>query len=418
MSTIRAICAAKSPAPWLMLPPLFKCGEMLYNFYSLAEDRVLTFNKRRRGAGGGFVDSDQIPPDGAKLVGSSHGWLASFDEDSNHVFLSNPISGRHIKLPPVDTLPDPHINLFDGRGSVSRVILSDEEARHAMITYGPGRRLAFCAPGAAAWAPLGDRLSWYEGEDENMKFAVLPWEDTAYCAGTGVFTSIQPLAFTWDGYYVEEAHGKNEHHCQMFQWKIPEGLFHDELPVCNLEEQEEKLRPFPLEQCIQMPHLVYADSFFSGTLPLIVLRLMDRGIGDGGNEKQLLRRREVYRARINTFPYRSVSFLVLQPVDHYPGIFWHLVKDLKGLAIFVGMNHSFAIPATGNLKANSIYFTDAGRITPVDRDEAPGMYGGHDIGVYDYEKKTISPCYYPCDYERFSRIEPPPMWFTPNNVIN
>ncbi|KAL3640605.1 hypothetical protein CASFOL_015573 [Castilleja foliolosa] len=40
-------------------------------------------------------------------------------------------------------------------------------------------------------------------------------------------------------------------------------------------------------------------------------------------------------------------------------------------------------------------------------------YGGHDIGIFDYENKTISSCYYPCDLQNFKQIIPQPIWFTP-----
>ncbi|GFP85583.1 hypothetical protein PHJA_000702000 [Phtheirospermum japonicum] len=83
--------------------------------------------------------------------------------------------------------------------------------------------------------------------------------------------------------------------------------------------------------------------------------------------------------------------------------------------MFVGLNHyhSFAVSATGanGLKPNSIYFTDDKELTPpkwVDR-----KYGGHDIGIFDYQNKTISPCYYPCHLLSFQRIMPAPIWFTP-----
>ncbi|KAH6829299.1 hypothetical protein C2S53_011523 [Perilla frutescens var. hirtella] len=60
----------------------------------------------------------------AMLVGSSHGWLALFNELSRDFFLWNPISGRRINLPPIDTLPIPAVNLKGGYGCVDKVIIS------------------------------------------------------------------------------------------------------------------------------------------------------------------------------------------------------------------------------------------------------------------------------------------------------
>ncbi|GFP85603.1 hypothetical protein PHJA_000704000 [Phtheirospermum japonicum] len=78
--------------------------------------------------------------------------------------------------------------------------------------------------------------------------------------------------------------------------------------------------------------------------------------------------------------------------------------------MFVGLNHSFAVSATAanGLKPNSIYFTDERGW----RDDV--IYGGHDIGIFDYQNKTISPCYYPCDVQSFKRIRPATIWFTPS----
>ncbi|KAL6585310.1 hypothetical protein OROMI_004599 [Orobanche minor] len=89
-SRSRVRCSLKPPPkmPWLTLLP----EETSYKFYSVAEDRVLSLQKEH-----GTVAA---PRHDALLVGSSHGWLALFEEESNRVFLSNPISGRHIMLPP------------------------------------------------------------------------------------------------------------------------------------------------------------------------------------------------------------------------------------------------------------------------------------------------------------------------------
>ncbi|KAL3647748.1 hypothetical protein CASFOL_008716 [Castilleja foliolosa] len=105
-------------------------------------------------------------------------------------------------------------------------------------------------------------------------------------------------------------------------------------------------------------------------------------------------------------------------LDGEGGRLSHLVDggSLDGLAIFVGLNHSFAVSANkdNGLKPNSIYFADDKGFTPSPKWDV--MYGGHDIGIFDYENKTISPCYYPCDVQSFKRIMPEPMWFTPATI--
>ncbi|EYU41831.1 hypothetical protein MIMGU_mgv1a024697mg [Erythranthe guttata] len=88
-------------SPWLMLPPFFGegggggGGDMVYNFYSLAENEVLSF------AGDGKSELP-LPYENAEFVGCSHGWIALFDNSNSDLFLFNPISGRHLKLPPIN----------------------------------------------------------------------------------------------------------------------------------------------------------------------------------------------------------------------------------------------------------------------------------------------------------------------------
>ncbi|GFQ02104.1 hypothetical protein PHJA_002354300 [Phtheirospermum japonicum] len=87
--------------------------------------------------------------------------------------------------------------------------------------------------------------------------------------------------------------------------------------------------------------------------------------------------------------------------------------SLDGLAMFIGINHSFAMSLTPGLKlsSNCIYYTDSNifSIPP------SSFYGGHDIGIFYYANRTFSPCYYfPLDVESIKRIMAAPMWFTPS----
>ncbi|GER36969.1 hypothetical protein STAS_13356 [Striga asiatica] len=85
---------------------------------------------------------------------------------------------------------------------------------------------------------------------------------------------------------------------------------------------------------------------------------------------------------------------------------------LGGWALFVGnYNHSVALRARDfpELKPNSIYFTDT---LP---DSYDSNQGNHDIGIFSYEDKTVSPCYYPCDPPNLKPMFPEPMWFFPTN---
>ncbi|GFP82472.1 hypothetical protein PHJA_000390200 [Phtheirospermum japonicum] len=87
--------------------------------------------------------------------------------------------------------------------------------------------------------------------------------------------------------------------------------------------------------------------------------------------------------------------------------------------MFVGRNHSFAVRAAEypGLNPNSIYFTDHWSLIPP-RSPVYSAYGGHDIGIFDYDNKTISPCYYPIDVQSFKRIMPAPLWFQVPTLIS
>ncbi|KAL6577408.1 hypothetical protein OROMI_011684 [Orobanche minor] len=270
---VKMMRSAATPTctPWLMLPPAVEeGGEFSYKFFSLEEEKVLTFRKRGRG--------DEIPPDDAKVVGSSYGWVASFDENSNHVFLSDPISDRHVKLPSIDTLPDPHINLFEGRGLVSQVCISgppplDQEKENewgAMMTFGPGIRPAGCSWGpGATWEHLEVAFQAYKPhKEEHVKFAMRPHHDLVHGGrggGGGYFTTIQPCSFYLRcGSFVRDKYGGGEKHCEMLHWSG--GYCVRETPITSLEvrgvmwEEEMNVDVDMLEkECIQMRHFLHKD---------------------------------------------------------------------------------------------------------------------------------------------------------------
>ncbi|CAA0825461.1 F-box protein [Striga hermonthica] len=85
-------------------------------------------------------------------------------------------------------------------------------------------------------------------------------------------------------------------------------------------------------------------------------------------------------------------------------------SSLGGWALFFGASsHSVALRASDfpELKPNSIYFTDALELSL--------NQGNHDIGIFSYMDKTVSPCYYPCDPADLKPIFPAPIWFFPTS---
>lgn len=101
MST--AAGGVRSPGPpWLMLPPRIDGGGSLaYKFHRLAENDEFSCDNK---FGGG--DDINIAKD-VDFAGSSHGWLALFNRRNFDLHLSNPITDRHIKLPPPPLSPPP-----------------------------------------------------------------------------------------------------------------------------------------------------------------------------------------------------------------------------------------------------------------------------------------------------------------------
>ncbi|GER41229.1 hypothetical protein STAS_17930 [Striga asiatica] len=118
------------------------------------------------------------------------------------------------------------------------------------------------------------------------------------------------------------------------------------------------------------------------------------------------------------FPYcLTIDF----DVDRYdPEEGGDLVRcsSLGNWALFVGArSHAVALPVAQlpGLRPNSIYFTDMEGTEVFEDDQ---LINGHDSGIFDYEKKTVSPCYYPVDVRRLKKIFPAPMWFFPSLASN
>lgn len=69
---------------------------------------------------------------------------------------------------------------------------------------------------------------------------------------------------------------------------------------------------------------------------------------------------------------------------------WSELFDLGDYALFIGTNISFSLSTCDypQLKRNSIYFTD-------DSSDCYGHGdgGGHDMGIFDFEKENVEPFY-------------------------
>ncbi|KAL3649300.1 hypothetical protein CASFOL_005703 [Castilleja foliolosa] len=366
------------PSPWLMLPP--KAG-MVCKFYNLVEDRIESFGVE-------LPDSDD-----AVLVGSSHGWLAFFNRRNNHVFLSNPLSGTLLKLPSIESVEtDSKFRCRLGT-VVSKLVLSSSPERDdciAMICFEPGKSpyLWSRGSGSAHWT---DVHGWFyeskklfpDGPDRYTDART--YEDIVYCSSRKKFGYITEFQI------APHDCGEPLHPSQLEEHDLRGFVSHSlrhlmnraEASVCEkcyfwLRENETLLKP-----CAQIPYLWFNEQ--RGEL-YILTRFLNAG-------------------------HKTVGFFAFKIVYNEHGAPGDLilVDSLDGLAVFVGLNHTFAVssPAEFGLKSDSIYFTDAAnaRVMP------PAIHG-HDNGIFDFVNKTLSPCPGP-DYDDAQTLSTP-VWFTPS----
>ncbi|GFP93442.1 hypothetical protein PHJA_001488600 [Phtheirospermum japonicum] len=367
-----------------MLPPAFESGALSYKFYSLAENRVISLS--------GGESSNLVPNEDLRFKGSSHGWLALYNPRNLDLFLYNPLSRRHVKLPDVRSLPNiPQENLEGGYGCVIKVIIScspDEPDCRAMIIYNTNSALAFCCPGRSnKWTPIGELYDW----DAIPRRPARCYRNLVYSSRQKVFfciTNSDELE-TWDLQDLSSP--------RTVPMKVP-----DEEIYFSETEEEEKLRWL----CQDFKHLVVNSDD-----DLLVVTRYTLDVDPDGSYVDVLEEGSEYR------PHKTVDFDI-QKYDPEDGGF-EPVDDssLGGLALFIGFyNHSVALSTTEfpELKPNSIYFTDPLQTPTFKIDDLP--FGGHDIGIFNFQGKTVSPCYYPCDVQSIKRIVPSPVWFFPNWV--
>ncbi|XP_042059613.1 uncharacterized protein LOC121804138 [Salvia splendens] len=346
--------------PWLMLPPTFdrRRGGMVYNFYSLADEEVVLINKYGPGP-----EPPEIPDDNARVVGSSHGWLALMNNRNNELFLSNPITRRHIRLPPIQSLPDPVLNLdhVSGKARVSKLILSaappgSEECR-AMVSYGQDDRLAFCCPGhSQEWLPIGKPYMDRENKTFNVVYPK-SYDDFVYSSKSNVFSCLTKSMLHATGLEEWDLTDMDSPKLAWIQTHTdsPSGPIDDEL----LSEE----------------HLAYVEQ----------------------TDELFLVSRFIHK-RLHKTAFFSTCDIIKED-----GWFRTRSSFSSHLALFLGTNHSFAI---SHLNPNSIYFTDHKR--------HHHHHHQPDVGIYDCANEILSNCYYPWHQTNtHTNIVPTPVWFTP-----
>ncbi|XP_042067075.1 uncharacterized protein LOC121810350 [Salvia splendens] len=129
--------------PWLMLPSYGDRSST--KLYSLAEKKVVSIKKET--AAPAWAQGRVIH------MGCTHGWMASFNMFNRQTFLSNPITGRHIKL------PDIHTFLKSPYDPASIILTSSPDAhdcRAIMTSDWSYKPLAVCFPAHTTtnWLPV------------------------------------------------------------------------------------------------------------------------------------------------------------------------------------------------------------------------------------------------------------------------
>ncbi|KAL3648007.1 hypothetical protein CASFOL_008975 [Castilleja foliolosa] len=96
-----------SSSPCLMLSP--RSDNTSYELYNFAENKVLTIPKLDF-----KYEIESGSRDETRIIGSSHGWLACYNylRGDGELFLSNPLSGRRVNLPPIKNLSPPEHKLM------------------------------------------------------------------------------------------------------------------------------------------------------------------------------------------------------------------------------------------------------------------------------------------------------------------
>ncbi|CAA0824509.1 Unknown protein [Striga hermonthica] len=397
-------------SPWLMLPPAFTGkGELVYRFYSLGENQVMTLERG---------DREFWPDDGYSIIGSSHGWLFLFHKKSCALLLSNPLYGRHVRLPSIRSLPHiPKTHLDRGLRSLHDVIISssspdDDDECRAVVTFGPHRRLAFCCPnskGLLEWTLLGDKT----------------------CYNACVYSAKQKLFFCLrDGYYerdhevdyddddeVEENEEEEDEDPRLEAWDLrdphsprmipmPVSFDKKNYPIAYRSEQEHKQKKHPsIRDVISLAVAETTGQLFH------VRRFNKEWVGAHGYYAM----DEYYGPKIGLRkapPYTTVGFDVHR-YDPETGSLVYMDRSLDGLALFIGSNNGFGLPAADfpELTPHAIYYTEPPKW---DIDEVDIF--NHDVGIFSYRDETFTPCFYPVDVQSSVRVSGP-KWFTPTPVV-
>ncbi|CAA0827128.1 Unknown protein [Striga hermonthica] len=370
MSPEKSNPSPSSSSPWLMLQPVYEAGAtctaattLTYKFYNLAENRVVTL---------------WVPPiagDLMKFRGSSGGgWLSLVQRRTRHLLLYNPIVRRHIKLPPFYG-PYDYLRIHKSILSCS----PDSEKCVAVSLIYFANSMAVCRPLSS------DKWTWF-----------------GTCSGNNyyidcVYSTSQQILFALTDSYQLEAWDLTVASPQLIRIM---GEFSSILHREENSTKKELLQSRDDLTCWPHYHLVVA-----GDDLLVVTQYPMLSVDSDGLYVDV--ESDDYDRPTFELPTVTIDFDIHR-YDPKDGDLKYVEGScLGGWTLFVGNNSQSVALRAPELKPNSIYFTD-----PF---ELHINQGNHDIGIFSYEDKTVSPCYYPCDPANLKLIFPPPIWFFPSS---
>lgn len=437
--------------PSLMLPPNFvrahypeeKDNDYLYCYYSLGEKKIVGFKEDSERPLLLPWEKGLLLPNDARCLGSSHGWLAYVVPRRNcplylfkHPLFSSPdffSPSSMIRLPPLETLQsvtgirvrksttnqaspvtrdyymseggddDKNNDEFvcspedDACGIlIKKLILSSAPALApaptsssnciAMAIVDCHQGLAFCGLGDDSWTCL-DPFTSFPGYD-----------DVIYSNADGLFYALSYSPTVEGTYGFLDCWDLNDH-----PNSPPKRTALIKALVClpQLSRSEYLQREF---DCYVTANLVESEGELLMVRRIIAYNVREDGsffphpLNPWGKPRYLIK-----AGFTELTPVRTVRFDVFkldsvrekwEPLD--------CLGDHR--ALFVGLNHSFSIPAPPSsqvIQGNSIYFTD--QTTSKNHTHS---CDGQDMGIFLLEDNTVEQLY-PCNPRI---IHPPPVW--------
>lgn len=411
-------------SPWLMLSSNAAGKNNSNKFYSLAENKVIRIKKKSLG-----------PDPDAYCVGSAYGWVGLINRRPDFdFFISNPVTGRNIKLPSIQTLHrfgenDLLWKDYQSFWCISRAIISspnpDAEDCRVLVHYHPAKlsattRLAFCSPGCGD----GDNnaSSWTLLDCPLARSHFVEYEHITYSPRDGRFFAMNS-DFEMESWDLSDVSNPTRH------------------PVVSIDEENLRAHVDHMddysvtlgsvlknkkhrERCLKFDCKTYliADQCLSGQLFFI-----QRYIAEDMMYGRAAAAPSYYKKKLDVYPYKTVSFEVYRfDTNADSDRTLKYMDSLGDSAFFIGLNGGSVLSAKDHpgIIPNSIYFTDDLNYGPCYGSGTSGAYiwmqdyehidyGGHDIGIYSYSEGSIKKCYYPITVQKCKKIQPSPVWFSP-----